>query len=100
MMDALRDVQWVHFYETWPYTPWEQAVGHVHPSVFAASINNAIEEAMRGIPNILHSGWFFPQGQGMVGPVCPPSRTVQQISRPGRLGGEYEWLIAAYLIVQ
>merc|ERR1712151_1224319 len=39
-------------------------------------------------------------GPGTGGPKCPPDRTVQDIKRPGRLGGDYEWLIAAYLVVQ
>ena len=52
----------------------------------AAMVSNAIIEATAGIPTILHSSGDCP---------APP----RNISVPGRLGGDIEFLMGAYLVV-
>ena len=83
LVEALQGLSWARFYENWPGSFW---VGG-GPDVDAAMIANAILEANASIPTALHGG----------GQACPaPPRN---ITRPGPLGGENEFLIASYLIV-
>jgi hypothetical protein len=78
---ALKGQVWVRFYEAWPRTFWAGG-----KDIEAAMVANAIEEAALGIPNVLHSGG-----------ACPaPARN---ISRPGPLGGDVEYVMGLYLIV-
>merc|ERR1711862_520973 len=90
LLDALDGLQWVRFYEVWPMTNWPRPNVDI-PQVWASMIQNAILEAEAGIPTILHSGWFN-------GGKCPAPQ--REIIRPGRLGGDIEFYVAAYLIVQ
>jgi hypothetical protein len=83
LVAALANLTWARFYETWPGTFWAPN----GPDTDAAMIQNAILEAEAGIPNILHTGGGCPA----------PDRN---ISRPGPLGGDIEFAIASYLIVQ
>ena len=54
------------------------------------NIANAVIEGSKGIPVVLHN----------VAGSCPTSGNNRTIHRPGRLGGEIEFAIAAYLVVQ
>lgn len=83
MLTALQGTTWVRFYETWPGTFW-RANG---PDTDAAMISNAILEAQAGVPTVLHTGG-----------ACPAPGRI--ITRPGRLGGDIEFAVASYLIVQ
>jgi len=123
LVKSLDGLSWVRFYENWPYTPYEQwGPNNVDAVVIGNTIRNAIFEAERGVPNVLHSGWFkngwgYAPGGGAAGPPCPgqPGWVNGQRDdsvfdtvrvplntevRPGRLGGPFEWLVAVYLIVQ
>jgi len=124
LVKSMHNLSWVRFYENWPYTPYEQwdPTNQVDAVVIGNSIRNAIFEAEQGVPNVLHSGWFkegwgYSPGGGMAGPPCPGQPgwvngkrddsvfdtvkvPLNTEVRPGRLGGPFEWLVAAYLIVQ
>jgi len=81
---ALNGLTWARFYENWPNSFWVPNT----KDVTAAMISNAILEGNSGIPVLVH----FPGG------TCPdPGR---KIVRPGRLGGDMEFGIATYLLVQ
>ena len=79
---SLEGTSWARFYENWPQSFW--APGGA--DLAAAMVQNAIMEAARGIPAVLHSSARCP---------APP----RSIPVPGRLGGDVEHLIALYLIV-
>jgi hypothetical protein len=79
---ALRGATWVRFYENWPSTFWRPQNADLN----AAMIKNAILEAAAGVPAILHGG----------APCPAPDRN---ITRPGPLGGDVEFMVATYLIV-
>jgi len=83
-LDALKGLTWARFYENWPSSFWVPAT----KDLFAAMISNAILEGAAGIPVLTHAS----------GGSCPdPGR---HIPRPGRLGGNLEYTIATFLIVQ
>jgi hypothetical protein len=79
---ALAGTTWVRFYENWPSTFWRPDNADLH----AAMIANAMLEAAAGVPSVLHGG-------------CSCPAPARNISRPGRLGGDIEFLVATYLIV-
>ena len=84
--------EWARFYEIFPgafYPPrpsWGPPWGD--PDSYAANVANALLEAGRGIPVVLH----------VVAGGCPAPR--RAIARPGPLGGDIEFAVAAYLVVQ
>lgn len=83
MIAELTGTTWVRFYENWPDSFWVT----INQDVEAAMISNAILEGEAGIPNVLHTGG-----------ACPaPDRN---ITRPGPLGGDIEFAVATYLVVQ
>lgn len=80
---AAHNGTWARFYENWPssyFTPDS-------PQLHAAMIANVIEEGKHGVPSLMHA----------LGGTCPDNRT---ITRPGRVGGELEYSLAAFLIAQ
>lgn len=83
-MNALQNTTFVRFYEFFPGT-YFAASG---PDTDAGMITNAILEGfVYNISNIIHMNG-----------VCPaPDRN---ITRPGPLGGDIEFEVASYLIVQ
>ena len=87
LVDALEGLSWVRFYENWPRSFWVPD----SPDLHAAMVANALLEAKRGIPTVLHAMgdpcWACPQPQ-------------RSITRPGRLFGSIEYVVASYLIVQ
>jgi hypothetical protein len=83
MVNGLKNTTFVRFYENWPGSFWTPA----GPDLDAANIANAIIEADHNVSNVLHQGGSCPA----------PDRN---ITRPGRLGGDVEFAIATYLIVQ
>jgi len=83
VVEALQGLTFVRFYETFPGTFWAPN----GPDTDAAMIYNAILEGDLNISNILHMGGSCPA----------PDRT---ITRPGPLGGDIEFQVAVYLIVQ
>jgi len=99
LVESLSGLQWVRFYEVWPWSNWVYNEWQDSPELYAQTISNAILEAEHGIPTVLHSGWFERNRKpGQPDPACPaPARN---ITRPGPLGGDVEFHIAAYLIVQ
>jgi len=88
LVDMLRGLVWARFYEFWPSSPWVEA----GPDLDAAMIANAVLEADAGIPTVLHMGWPLP------GLECPAKP--RRIERPGPLGGDLEFEMAGYLVVQ
>lgn len=95
LLEELEGLMWVRFYEGWPHSPWEANSADLR----AAMVENTILEAKRGIRVALHASWWS-AANGPTGGwgTCPvPSR---KIVRPGRLGGDLEFIVAAYLIVQ
>jgi len=83
-LDALNGLTWARFYENWPSSFWVPS----NRDLYAAMISNAILEGTAGIPVLTHYN----------GGSCPdPGR---HIPRPGRLGGNLEFGIATFLIVQ
>jgi len=83
-LDALNGLTWARFYENWPSSYWVPS----NRDLYAAMISNAILEGTAGIPVLTHYN----------GGSCPdPGR---HIPRPGRLGGNLEFGIATFLIVQ
>jgi hypothetical protein len=83
LLSSLANTTWVRFYENWPQSFWVPG----GPDLAAAMVSNAILEIEAGVEVVLHAS-----------AACPaPPRT---ITRPGPLGGDVEFLIASYLIVQ
>jgi len=83
LLKELEGLTWVRFYETWPQSFFVPTGA----DLAAAMVQNAILEGKKGVPVALHAGGGCPA----------PSRT---IVRPGRLGGDIEFVVASYLIVQ
>jgi hypothetical protein len=80
---SLAGKTWARFYENWPGSFWVPG----GPDLDAAMVANAILEGQAGVSTVLHTGG-----------ACPaPPRTV---IRPGPLGGDIEFAIASYLVVQ
>lgn len=86
VVHALKDLQWVRFYEAWPGSFWV----HKGPDTDAAMIANAVLEANASVPTALHGAGSCAGGGG---------NNIRNITRPGPLGGSIEFNVASYLIV-
>jgi hypothetical protein len=81
---ALNGTVYARFYENWPSSYWTPD----GPELEAAMIENAILEGEMGIPVLVHAYVN----------ACPDAG--RNITRPGRLGGPFEYQLAAFLVAQ
>jgi hypothetical protein len=81
---ALANTSWSRFYENWPSSFWVAD----SPDLRSSMLANAILEGQMGIPLLLH----------VAAGSCPEAP--RNITRPGRLGGDLEYAVATFLIVQ